>query len=87
MKKSLIPKYSSFTQDKHDDYNSISNSSILQDSCIIIIIIKKKIVMLYLSFVMNILKKINGTTTDWVEAVNSLCRLTSHYLLLSRVIL
>jgi hypothetical protein len=40
-KKSLIPKYSSSTQDKHDDYNSISNSSIPQDSCIIIIIKKK----------------------------------------------
>ena len=34
--KSLIPKDLSSTQDKHYDYNSRSNSSIPQDSCIII---------------------------------------------------
>ena len=39
IKKSFIPKYSSSTQEKHDDYNSRPNSSIPQDSCIIIIII------------------------------------------------
>ena len=38
IKKSLIPKDSSSTQDKQDDYNSKPNSSIPQDSCIIIII-------------------------------------------------
>ena len=37
IKKSLILKDSSSTQDKQDDYNSRPNSSILQDSCIIII--------------------------------------------------
>ena len=39
IKKSLIPKDSFSTQDKHDDYNSRPNSSIPQDSCVIIIII------------------------------------------------
>jgi hypothetical protein len=39
IKKSLIPRYSSSIQDKHDDYNSRPNFFILQDSCIIIIII------------------------------------------------
>jgi hypothetical protein len=39
IKKSLISKDSSSTQDKHYDYNNIPKSSILQDSCIIIMII------------------------------------------------
>ena len=39
IKKLLISKDSFSIQDKHDDYNSGPNSSILQDSCIIIIII------------------------------------------------
>ena len=39
IKKSFIPKYSSSTQDKHNDYNSRPNSSTSQDSYIIIIII------------------------------------------------
>ena len=64
IKKSFIPKYSSSTQEKHDDYNSRPNSSIPQDSCIIIIIIKK-FMILYLSFVMNTLKKISRAATDY----------------------
>ena len=39
IKKLLILNNSSFTQNKQNDYNSIPNSSIPQDSCIIIIII------------------------------------------------
>ena len=49
IKKSLIPKDSSSTQDKHDDYNSRPNSSIPQDSCVIIIIIII-IIIFYLFF-------------------------------------
>ncbi len=48
IKKSLTPKDSFSTQNKYDDYNSIPNSSIPQDSCIIIIIII--IIILFLVF-------------------------------------
>jgi hypothetical protein len=55
IKNSLIPKDSSFTQDKQNDYNSRLSSSIPQELCIIIIIFF--FVMLYSSFVMNTLEK------------------------------
>ena len=63
IKKSLILKNSSSTQDKQDDYNSRPNSFIPQDSCIIIINFFYFLVMLYSSFVMNTLEKIPRATT------------------------
>ena len=66
IKKSLIPKDSSSTQNKHDDYNSKPNSSIPQDSCIITIIyfiLFYFFVMLYSSFIMNTQKKIPTAAT------------------------